>query len=412
MDDATLPRTADYDLGPEFEVIRPLGEGSVARVMLARETELKRLVAIKIPYPQIVQDDTARRRFEREALSAARLTHPNIVSVYRVGHLGNGAPYIVMRYAEGRTLEDLLRWEGSLPESEARVIIKQLASALAEAHAQGIIHRDVRPANVIWRRETGHAVLMDFGLAAIVESGTDVHPQLTATGQRLGDFEHMSPERLRGEPVTPASDIYSLGVLGYEVLTGTGPYRVRSKGDLATAHLTAAPLTLPHVSVDLAQLLEACLAKKPEHRPSALDLTMRLSRSESPSGETLAQAPVHNIPALGAFVRELQRRRVFNVALLYAGAAFVLLQVAELIVPSLRGPDWLYDAVVAMTLAGFPVALALTWIFELRGGKISRTVAAPGLSAKARRSQLLLQLTGLLASLLLAALIGWWILGS
>lgn len=412
MDDASLLRTADYDLGPEFEVIRPLGEGSVARVMLARETELRRLVAIKIPHPHIVHDDTARRRFEREALSAARLTHPNIVSVYRVGHLRDGTPYIVMRYAEGRTLEDVLRWEGSLPESEARTILKQVASALAEAHAHGIIHRDVRPANVIWRRETGQAVLMDFGLAAIVESGSDVHPQLTATGQRLGDFEHMSPERLRGEPVTPASDVYSLGVLGYEVLTGAGPYRVASKAELAAAHLNAMPLTLPHVSLDMGQLLEACLAKRPEHRPSALDMVVRLTRSEAPAPEPFTHAPVHSIPALSAFLRELQRRRVFNVALLYAGVAFVLLQVAELIVPSLRVPPWSYDAVVAVTLAGFPVALAFTWIFEVRGGRISRTVAASTLSPKARRAQLLWQLTGLLASLLLAGLIGWWILGS
>src|SRR5688500_16311621 len=120
------------DLEPEFQVIRPLGKGAVGSVLLARETELKRLVAIKIPHSEIVQDETARRRFEREALSSANLTHPNIASVYRVGHLRDGTPYIVMRYAEGRTLEDVLRASGVLEERDARTVLLQLASALVE----------------------------------------------------------------------------------------------------------------------------------------------------------------------------------------------------------------------------------------------------------------------------------------
>jgi serine/threonine protein kinase len=405
-----LPSDTPYELGPEFEFIRPLGEGTVAHVVLARETELKRLVAIKIPRREIAQDETARRRFEREALSAARLTHPNIVSVFRVGHLPDGTPYLVMRYVEGRTLEDVLRSEGSLSEPEARAILLQLASALAEAHGKGIIHRDLRPANVVWTRESGQAVLMDFGLAAIVESGSEAHARLTQTGQRLGDFEHMSPEQFRDEPITPATDLYSLGVLGYEVLTGSGPYRVTSKAQLAFAHLNDAPRWLPHVSPELAQLLEACLAKKPVHRPAAADVMRRLSRPELV--DAASAGPVHSIPALSAFVKELKRRRVFNVALLYAGGAFILLQVAELILPSLPLPVWSYDAVVAATLAGFPIALVVTWIFEITGGRVLRTETSALQSPRARRTQLVLQAAGLAASLLLAGLIGWWVLGS
>jgi serine/threonine-protein kinase len=179
-----------------------------------------------------VQDSTARRRFEREASSAAALIHPNIASVYRVGHLRDGTPFIVMRYAEGRTLEDVLRSTGPLDEATVRTILLQLASALVEAHRKGVIHRDVRPGNVVWTRETGEAVLMDFGLAAVIESGSVVHTRLTRTGQQLGSLEYMSPEQFRQERVTPATDIYSLGILAYELLTGQGPYRVAARARL------------------------------------------------------------------------------------------------------------------------------------------------------------------------------------
>jgi serine/threonine protein kinase len=395
------------ELAPEFEVLRPLGEGAVGRVVLARETQLKRLVAIKVPRPEINADPIARRRFEREALSAARLTHPNTVTVFRVGHLRDGTPYIVMRYVEGRTLDVVLRVQQRLTEAESKSILQQVASALAEAHGKGIIHRDVRPNNVIWTGESGHAVLMDYGLATIVESGSEMHTQLTRAGQLLGDLAHISPEQLRGEPVTTATDIYSLGILGYELLTGTGPYRVASKAQLGTAHLDGVPERLHNVSPVLAHLLESCLAKRPEHRPTAVDVVRQLARTDG------QHHVVHeSMPAFDTFLQELKRRRVFNVALLYAGVSFILLQVAQLILPSLPLPAWTYDAIVAFTLAGFPVMLVLSWIFEMSDGRLHRTIDTHASTPAARRTQSLLQMLGVGASLLLAALIGWWILGS
>jgi eukaryotic-like serine/threonine-protein kinase len=399
------------DLEPEFQVIRQLGTGTVARVLLARETELKRLVAIKIPHPEIVQDSTARRRFEREASSAAKLIHPNIASVHRVGHLRDGTPFIVMRYAEGRTLEDVLRSTGPLDAGSVRAILLQLASALAEAHRKGVIHRDLRPGNVVWTRESNEAVLMDFGLAAVIESGSVVHTRLTRTGQQLGDLEYMSPEQFRQDPVTPATDIYSLGILGYELLTGQGPYRVGSRALLGEAHLNQAPLKLTSAPRDLAQLLESCLAKNPAHRPTATDLVHRLSAHERDTAHGTSLDPVEGLPALIAFIQELKRRRVFNVGLLYLGGAVVVIEAANAALPSLHLNPRANDVVVALVLAGFPVALVLTWIFEIRGGRVLRTEAAPGRSRAGQRIQLLLQGAGLLASLLLAALIGWWILG-
>jgi serine/threonine protein kinase len=152
-------------LAPEFEILRPLGEGSTGSVHLARESALRRLVAIKIPRADVARDTVGRQRFEREARAAARLQHPSACAIHRIGHLPDGTPYLVMEYVKGRTLDDLLAAEGACSEATGTRIIAQVASALAAAHEQGVLHRDVRPNNVIWDAAAGRAVLTDFGLA-------------------------------------------------------------------------------------------------------------------------------------------------------------------------------------------------------------------------------------------------------
>jgi hypothetical protein len=317
-----------------------------------------------------------------------------------------------MRYAEGRMLEDVLQVNGVLDEQSARAVLLQLASALVEAHRKGIVHRDIRPGNIVWTQETGQAVLMDFGFAAIIESGSVVHTQLTSAGQQIGDLEYMSPEQFLQERVTPATDIYSLGVLGYHLLTGHGPYRVASRAMLGEAHLKQPPQKLLSVPADLAHVLEACLAKNPAQRPTAADLVHRLSAHDNEGRQTIAVETAGGFPALSTFIQELKRRRVFNVGLIYAGAAVVVLEAANAALPFLPvNPDtnkWL----VAFVLAGFPVALVLTWIYEIRGGRVLRTQASITRSRAAQRMQSLLQGAGLIASLLLATLIGWWVLGN
>lgn len=409
-------------LAPEFEIVRSLGEGSVATVYLARDVALRRLVALKVMRPEVAQDSVARRRFEREGRSVARLSHPNVVAVHRVGALPDGRPYLVMQYVEGRNLADTLEATGPLRLPEARQILQQVAGGLAAAHAEGIIHRDVKPANVVWTRETGKAVLMDFGIAGILETGSVVVTRLTQAGQLLGDPAHMSPEQVMGETLTEATDVYSLGILGYEILTREGPYRANSRLELTAAHLQQEPRSLtelrPEAGPDLAKLLLRCLAKKPEHRPRAAEVARLLApeaakpahpRSGDLAGASLSSA-TEAFPALHAFLEELRRRRVFNVAILYGVVAFALLQVVPTVLDALSAPAWFLTATVAVVLVGFPVTLVLAWIYDITSSGIRRSAASPATGPRSRI--LLLQLLGLCLSLLLAGAIAWWMLKS
>jgi hypothetical protein len=422
---ASLQETLATALTPEFEVLRPLGMGQLGVVFLARETALRRLVAVKVPRPELAGDEVVHRRFEREARAAARLSHANIVAVHRVGLLPDGTPYLVMAYVEGPTLADALKAEGALSQDTAIEVLAQLAGALATAHEQGVVHRDVRPGNVIWQAEQRHAVLTDFGLAGILETGTEAVTQLTRPGQLLGDPAHISPEQLLGEPLTPATDIYGFGVLGYEVLTLQEPYRVSSAAERAAAHLRQAPRELaellPGVDARLANLLVHCLAKRPEHRPRAAELQRRLgaldgrrareaSRGAGGDLESLhgVGAAVEQLPALRAFLLELKKRRVYNVAIIYLGAAALLLDLASNVLQGLNAPGWIFPIVFTVILVGFPVSLILAWLFDLTAAGVRR--AAPDDQVMSSFPLRLLQGLGLAVSVLLAALLGWWVL--
>ncbi|MBW3534477.1 MAG: serine/threonine protein kinase, partial [Gemmatimonadetes bacterium] len=223
---------------PGLEVIRLLGRGQMADVHLAREPDLGRLVALKVLRPDASSaDPAARARFEREARALASLSHPNVVQVHRFGHTEDGRPFLVMQYVKGRSVAERLDAGGPLRPEEAREVLTAVAEALESAHQHGIIHRDVRPANVLLEEETGHVLLTDFGIAREMASGEGDPRRLTATGQVVGDPRFRSPEELRGEELTEQVDVYGLGVLGYELLTGRGPYGDASGPTLAVAHL-------------------------------------------------------------------------------------------------------------------------------------------------------------------------------
>ncbi|MGH7556064.1 MAG: protein kinase domain-containing protein, partial [Longimicrobiales bacterium] len=207
---STLVARLEADLSPEFEVVREIAQGKIAHVYLARERALQRLVAVKVLRPELSVEQVHRVRFEREARSVAKLVHPNVVTVHRVGQLSDGSPYLVMEYVTGRNLADTLAAEGPLPEGDASSVLAQVAAALAAAHARGILHRDVRPANIVWTRESGRAVLMDFGIAAVAEEQSDTVTRLTESGEILADPAYMSPECLLGQSVTTATDVFSL----------------------------------------------------------------------------------------------------------------------------------------------------------------------------------------------------------
>ena len=271
---------------PALEVIRLLGRGQMADVHLAREPELGRLVALKVLRADASNaDPAARERFEREARAVAGLSHPNVVQVYRYGHTDDGRPYLVMQYVKGRSVADRLEAGGPLPADEARAVLNAVAEALEAAHHRGIVHRDVRPANVLLEEETGRVLLTDFGIARQLATGEGDPRRLTATGQVVGDPRFRSPEELRGEELSEQADVYGLGVLGYELLTGRGPYGDASGPALAVAHLEGRPRDLAReedVEPDLADLLYRCLAKDPAARPTTSDLVRRLR--EEPDG--------------------------------------------------------------------------------------------------------------------------------
>jgi len=295
---ATAERLASLktELAPDLEVIRLLGTGRMAEVFLARQVSLDRLVAVKVLSRRISRNDSARARFDREAKAAASLETLHAVSVYRSGHLEDGVPFLVMQYVRGGTLEDRLEAEGPLPEPEAKQILASMAEALAEAHARNFVHRDVRAANVLCDREAGRVLLSDFGLAGIRPESQDADARITRTGEIVGTPGYLSPEQLKGEPATEATDVFALGQMGYEILTGEGPFAGKSQRETIMRSLREPPTPLqalrPGVDPQLAELLERCLAKEPGKRPSAAFLAKALrgegakDQDRSGGGET------------------------------------------------------------------------------------------------------------------------------
>ena len=261
------------ELSADLEVIRHLGTGRMAEVYLARQKPLDRLVAVKVLSRALAEDGTARARFEREAKASASLDHRNAVEVYRFGYLSDGLPFLVMQYVKGGTLEDKVAAEGPLPVPTAKRILLEVADALAAAHSHGFVHRDVRPENVLCDMEKSRVLLSDFGLAGILPQGKDTDPRLTRAGETIGTSGYLSPEQIRGEDPTEGTDIYALGLLGYEILTGEGPFSASGKVNLNLAHLRSPPRPLtvlrPEVDEDLSNLLVRCLSKEPEKRPTA-----------------------------------------------------------------------------------------------------------------------------------------------
>ncbi len=392
------------ELQPELELLRPLGSGSTAEVYLARESALQRLVAVKVLRSQLAADPVARKRFEREAQSAARISHPNVTVIHRIGRLSNDIPYIVLEYVDGRTIRDVVEARGALELSEARTLLAGVASALAAAHERGIVHRDVRLDNVFLENRTGRAVLADFGIAALLETGASSVTRLTMGGVRMGEPSHMSPEQIRGEPVTAQSDVYAFGIVAYEVLTGRGPYEARTAAEVLSAHLQQEPRPLrelrPEVEPRLAALIESCLAKEPQRRPQAREIAEALRGAPAAGG---AAAPEG---ALAVFLSELKRRRVYQVLAGYTAVALAVLGGAQTVFEAFDLPHWSYKLTVATTLAGLPVAVILAWAYDLTAGGIRRTRSR----STSGRGWQTLKWSGLGASILIAALVAWLLL--
>jgi serine/threonine protein kinase len=279
-------RTADVDdavraeLLPDLELVRRLGGGPMSTVFLAREPALQRLVAVKVLHPSSTRRPKAMARFRREARALARVSHPCVVSIFRVGDLSSEIPFLVMQYVRGANLAEQLAAEGALGLQDGCGVLAAVADALSAVHSHGIVHRDVRPESVLCSEADGRVLLADFGLAAFLASAEVPAEQITTAGHRVTDLKYTAPEFLRGEEATPASDLYSLGVLAYHVLTGRGPHDASTVTGHVQAHLREPPVRLVDRGLDppagLQELLDKCLAKAAAERPSAEDCSSRL----------------------------------------------------------------------------------------------------------------------------------------
>lgn len=315
-----------------YELESKLGAGGMALVYRAHDHELDRPVAIKVLAEHVSGDPDVRERFLREAKLAARLSHPNVVNVFHQGEEG-GRPYIVMEYVEGSTLAEEVKRRGRLPYAEAVELVIQACAGLEHAHANDLIHRDIKPQNLLLRGD-GTLKVADFGIARAAE-GT----QLTQAGTVLGTAAYVSPEQAAGAPVTHAADIYSLGAVLYELVAGRPPHTFETFQELAfkhqQGHIDNLRSSTPDVPRGLDEIVLRCLAREPAARPSsAAELAQQLATlTPEPLTVPLPQGEVTRptIPGLPP------RRRITRGRLLaYAAAVALLLFLAA---PVLRGQN-------------------------------------------------------------------------
>ena len=285
-----MPVTTDI-LPPRYRDAERIGQGGMGDIYRATDSVLGRDVAVKILADRYAQDKPVRERFTREALAAARLSgEPNIVTIFDVGE-HNGRPYIVMEHLGGGSLDDVIRSGGAQPPQRVFTWLEQAARALDTAHARGIVHRDVKPGNLLLDRER-NVYVADFGIASA--AGMD---SLTMTGTVLGTAGYLSPEQAQGERATPASDRYALAVVAFELLTGSRPFEADSPTAEAAAHVNA-PVPSISARADLPRELDRCferaLSKDPARRfPTCAEFVAALrSAFAEAAGQTRQLAPV------------------------------------------------------------------------------------------------------------------------
>ena len=277
-------------LGGRYRLVELLGQGGMATIYRAHDSQLDRDVAVKLLRPEYGRDPDFGSRFRQEAKNAASLNHPNIVSVYDYGQ-DEAGPFIVMEVVEGEDLATIIRRSGALPPRQVARIVAETARALEAAHARGIIHRDVKPGNVLIGRD-GRVKVTDFGIARAVAEA-----QMTLPGVTLGSVHYFSPEQARGEQATAASDIFSLGIVLYELLTGHRPWEGDSAAAVAMARL-AGPVPDPAtkragIPPELAAITRKSLAIEPDDRwPTAASFAAALEAF-------LSGAPIEGLGAMG-----------------------------------------------------------------------------------------------------------------
>lgn len=307
MDPAPAPAPAPSGEFLDFQIAvagrysleRELGRGGMGIVFLARDVALDRPVAIKLLPPEMARQPALRDRFLREARTAAKLSHPNVIPIFAVEDLGEHV-FFVMAYVEGLTLGQRVSRNGPLPPAEAMRILREVAWALAYAHAQGVVHRDVKPDNILLEDGSGRALVTDFGIAQVSEADSGLESEV------LGTPQFMSPEQAAGEPVDGRSDLYSLGVTAFYILAGKPLFDAPSSSEILAHHIgTPAPSLIsvaPGVPTRLAAIVEQCLAKDPDDRMQRGEL---MAEALAGALEVRKQTPV----AVRLFVKEARERQ-------------------------------------------------------------------------------------------------------
>ena len=338
-------------LGSAYTLERELGGGGMSRVFVAEEAKLRRKVVVKVLSPELAQGISA-ERFNREIQVAASLQQANIVPVLSAGESG-GLPFYTMPFVEGESVRQRLKARGPMSIDEAISVLRDVARALAYAHERGIVHRDIKPDNVLI--SGGAAVVTDFGIAkAISAARTDSGgATLTQLGTAIGTPAYISPEQAAGDDVDHRADIYSFAAMAYELISGQLPFSNRTPQRMLAAHMSEAPRPLSELRLDvppqLAAFVMRCLEKDPAHRPqSASELLTALSSATTTSGGGHAAMPAILLGGPGMWKKAL---------LAYAGAFLVVAVLARAAIVAIGLPEWVFPGALIVMALGLPVIL-------------------------------------------------------
>ncbi len=341
-------------LGDTYRIQKELGGGGMSRVFLAEEPRLGRQVVVKVLPPEMSAAVNV-ERFEREIQLAARLQHPHVVPLLTAGASGD-LLYYVMPFIAGESLRAKLGREGAMPVPEAVKILREVVDALAYAHKSGVVHRDIKPDNVLL--SNGHAVVTDFGVAKAVTASSG-HSSLTSLGVALGTPAYMAPEQAAADPhVDHRADIYAVGTLAYEMLTGRTPFTAPTPQALLAAHITQAPDPVtkhrPAVPAALNALLMRCLEKHPADRwQTAAELLAQLEVVLTPSG---GMTPTAAVPAVSSGTAEaLRQSHPLRVGVIFGVSALLTLGITWVVVQYFGLPDWVFYGAIALLVIGAPI---------------------------------------------------------
>ena len=433
--------TKGQKINDRYEIIKSIGEGGMANVYLARDVILDRRVAIKILRGDLANDEKFIRRFQREALAASSLSHPNIVEMYDVGE-DNGNYYIVMEYVEGKTLKQYMkkRTNGRLTISEAVDIMLQLTDGIAHAHDSYIIHRDLKPQNIMIQ-EDGQIKITDFGIAMALNS-----TQLTQTNSVMGSVHYLPPEQASGKGSTIKCDIYSMGILFYELLTGTLPFKGENAVEIALKHMKEPLPSIrkqnPSIPQSIENIIIKATAKNPKNRyndvkemhndlqrcldPDVMNmekyvypypehelddsktLVVPKNKKEDSNSEDVDEEQIENTDE---FVQEITpKNKKFNIVIwILSGIFFIIVLVMALVlfviptltsVPNIKVPDVsglnVNDAEEALLQEGFTVNAVIEKIEseEYDKGKVVKTEPQAGRSIKKGKEITIYESTG------------------